>query len=175
MADPLILNTAQATLVNVTEANLDSAFAGGLKVDNAISGLLPDYATMAAETKVSVRLAFKSTAAAMVTAMGSPTWTNITLGTGWSATNTTTFHPPSYTVTGWNTLKLRGHLTPSALAGTSFGTLPAGARPTKTLTKVIPGATGVAIFTVTNAGAMSVSVVTTSADYSLDGLEVDLT
>jgi hypothetical protein len=169
----LPLNPAQTALISVTDTNLDSVFAEG--ISGVSNSQLANYSDMDAATKPTVRLAFKSTAAAMVTAMGSPTWTNITLGTGWSATNTTTFHPPSYTVTGWNTLKLRGHLTPSALAGTSFGTLPAGARPTKTLTKVIPGATGVAIFTVTNAGAMSVSVVTTSADYSLDGLEVDLT
>lgn len=170
---PLTLSSAQSTLVTQTDTNLDTVYSQGLSNDTSI--ILQKYGDFDSETKVSVRNPFKSTAAAMFAAMGTRTWTNITLSANWAATDTNTYYAPSYTVTGWNTLKLRGHMKPSAGAATSIGTLPTGARPLKTVTKVIPGSTGVAIFTITAAGAMSVSVVTTSADYSLDGLELDLT
>lgn len=169
----LTLTTAQSAVLTQTDTNLDSAYAEGLT--GVSDSLLENYVSLDATIKPKVRNPFKSTAAALLVAMGSPTWTTITLNANWSNTNTTTYHPPSYTVTGYNTLKLRGHLTPSGGASATFATLPAGARPTKALTKVIPGATGVAILTITAAGAMSVSTVTNSADYSLDGLELDLT
>lgn len=172
----LTLNSTQLALVNETDTNIDTSYLGGL--NDLLNTKMEGYDTLDAAVQPKVRIPFKNAVAAMLVAIGTPTWNNLTLGVGWAATNIVTFHTPSYALTGWNTLKLRGHLTPSAGAGTTFANLPVGARPTKTLTMTIPGGltnVSAAILTITATGDMSVSVSTPTIDYSLDGLEIDLT